>query len=158
MWYLKGRRGSDNIFMHVESAHFGELGSELCNLPTLLTQTIYHLRAAFVRDGSSGMVNDSVCCESSGMALCSIAPSYVKRFYVQSVFYLSKLLCRPSLPFSLVYMALLYSWKVWYIILNMSSDGTESRGIFCIKCDLLCIYGNIRPMTNCTILHKVNCI
>jgi hypothetical protein len=44
------------------------------------------------------------------------------------------------------------------IILNMSSDGTESRGMFCVKCDLLCIYDNIRLMSNCTILHKVHCI
>jgi len=32
MWYLKGRIGNGDIFMHVESAHLGELNSELCNL------------------------------------------------------------------------------------------------------------------------------
>jgi len=32
MWYLKGRIGNDDIFMHVESAHLGELNLELCNL------------------------------------------------------------------------------------------------------------------------------
>jgi hypothetical protein len=32
MWYLKGRIGNEDIFMHVESAQLGELNSELCNL------------------------------------------------------------------------------------------------------------------------------